>query len=115
MKTQILSFLLLFSFTVGATENVRTSVTSLAETNRDFVYELKTPIFKKVILDCASFITGLTFYEDKKILYNFYLDDENCQRMYDFITDTLKDQEVPCFEIDGTTGGLNVYVNPECH
>ena len=113
MKTTLSIFIILTLLSTNAFGEIRTAITGIQKTDRDFVYEVKTVVFQKVILDCASFITGLTFYENNKVLYNYYLDDENCQYAFDFINNALKESSVPCFTIDEQSG-LNVSIDSEC-
>lgn len=69
-------------------------------TDRDYVYEIKTEKFDKAILDCSSFITGLVFYNKDKEIYNFYLDGNECQDMYNFLFDSKIFKKPVCFEIE---------------
>ena len=68
-------------------------------TNMDYMFEVKTTKFDKVILDCQSFIHGINFYKDKKVVHSFYLEDDQCQDMHNYLRDS-NDGKVPvCFEI----------------
>ena len=75
----------------------------------DFAFEVKTNTFQKVILDCQSFVTGMNFYNDKKLVHSIYLDAYgDCQNMYTFISDSLKEKKAVCLQIEGSTNSMTV-------
>jgi hypothetical protein len=105
----------MISHSAFALVSIKTPVTNVLETDRDYVFEIATPQFKKVILDCASFINEIVFYDEKKVLYRFYLEGEDCQRMYDILTNALTNKFTACFEIESDVNTLNVSMNENCH
>ena len=75
----------------------------------DFAFEIKTNTFQKVILDCQSFVTGMNFYNDNKIVHSIYLDAYgDCQNMYSFINDSLKQKKAVCLQIANSSSSMTV-------
>ncbi|MBP9681968.1 MAG: hypothetical protein KBD76_11225 [Bacteriovorax sp.] len=116
MKTILFALLLLcLSLPSFAVVSIKTKALALLETDRDYVFEVQTSKFQKVILDCASFINEIVFYEEKKALFRFYLEGDDCQRMYDILADALEKKYTACFEIESDVNTLNVTLNENCH
>lgn len=78
-------------------------------TNMDFSFEIKTSRYSKVILDCQSFITGMTFYKDKKVAHSIYLDAYgDCQNMHTYLQDSFNKKIPVCLEIETENNLLTV-------
>jgi hypothetical protein len=77
-------------------------------TDMDFIFEVKTNKFEKVILDCQSFITGMDFFEDGKVKYNVYLDMFQCEEMHNFLADSKRDNLPVCIGLDGEGSSLMI-------
>jgi len=77
--------------------------------NMDFAFEVKTSKFQKVILDCQSFVTGMTFYNNKKVIHSIYLDAYgDCQDMHKFLYES-KNQKLPvCLQVEVESNSLTV-------
>ena len=100
-KKIITVFLMTFlNISIGNAFIIQTFMIDLTSTSRDFVYKIETDKFDQVILDCSSFITGLVFYNNNKEIYNFYLDGNQCQEMYDFLHESKFLNKPVCFEIE---------------
>lgn len=77
--------------------------------NMDFAFEIKTSLYSKVILDCQSFVTGMTFYKDKKVAHSIYLDAYgDCQDMHKFLQDSFNKKIPVCLEIESESNRLTV-------
>jgi hypothetical protein len=102
---------------VGRSELIKSPMTNFLPTSRDYVFEVSTHKFDKVILDCASFITGLVFYNNRKELFNFYLGGDECQEMHDFLLDSHENKKFVCFEIEVEQKTLTISRKDfsECH
>ncbi|MGZ3786909.1 MAG: hypothetical protein ACXVLQ_00215 [Bacteriovorax sp.] len=110
MKKVIILVGLLTAFGAQAETYERTLVKDyIPVPSMDFAFEIKTSKFQKVILDCQSFVTGMNFYNDKKVVHSFYLDAYgDCQNMHDFIKGS-KEKNLPvCLEIETESNSLTV-------
>jgi hypothetical protein len=77
--------------------------------NMDFAFEIKTARYEKVILDCQSFITGINFYKNKKVIHSIYLDAYgDCQNMHDYLNESKQNKEPVCLELDVEKNALTV-------
>lgn len=75
----------------------------------DFAYEVKTSKFDKVILDCQSFITGMTFYNNKKVVHSIYLDAYgDCQDMHTFLNESKNTKTPVCLQVEVESNSLTV-------
>jgi hypothetical protein len=96
--------LLILIFFLGVQANgatfILTPMLDYVPTNRSFVYEIVTSKFQKVILDCASFITGIVFYNRDIISFNFYLDAARCEDLHSFFQVSLTNKIPVCLEIE---------------
>lgn len=100
MKNLVLLTFLLFSFTTNAATE-RVLMTDYVGTDMDRMFEVKTNKFDKGILDCQSFIQGLTFYKDSQVVHSFYIDSFECEGLHDYLQ-SAKDNKVDiCFELNG--------------
>jgi hypothetical protein len=81
----------------------------------NYAFEVKTSKFEKVILDCQSFITGMNFYNNKKVVHSIYLDAYgDCQNMHNFLMES-KNSNIPvCLEVEGESRTLTVSNEDDC-
>ena len=83
--------------------------------NMDYSFEIKTSKYDKVILDCQSFITGMNFYKNKKLVHGIYLDAySDCPDMNNYITNSLADKMPICLEIETESNTLTVSNESDC-
>ena len=110
MKKMIILVGLLSAFTIKAEDYARTPATELIPLENTYaMFEVKTPKFEKVILDCQSFINGMSFYNDQKKVYDIRMVDyETCKNVYDFISQSKSDKLDVCIEIDGEENSVNL-------
>lgn len=113
-KILSLIFLAIFTFNSDATTYIRTPVTGIFPTERNFVFSVQTSYFEKSVLDCASFIPEIVFFENEMRRFNFFLGESNCQRMFDTLTEALEKNETPCFEIEIESNTLNISIDDNC-
>lgn len=117
MKNKIIlfSFLSLFSFNLKAADDiVRMPILDVESTEgMEYSFELKTPKFDSVVLDCQSFITGITFNQKDEMVANIYLDMFVCQDMVNYLQESKREKRPVCFELNKTTNKLTVSEEPE--
>lgn len=70
------------------------------QTDMDYVFEIKTTKFDKVILDCQSFITGISFSNEGVMKHNIYLDMFECEDMVNFFNESKRDSLPVCIGVD---------------
>ena len=80
----------------------------LIETDMIYVFEIKTTKFDKVILDCQSFITGMSFSNDGVEKSNVYLDMFQCDELVTFLQDSKRDNLPVCIGLDAEYNELNI-------
>jgi hypothetical protein len=76
--------------------------------NMDYVFEIKTTKFDKVILDCQSFITGMSFSNKGVEESNVYLDMFMCEDMVNFLTESKTNNEPVCIGLDSENKELTI-------
>ena len=77
--------------------------------NMDFSFEIKTAKFDKVILDCQSFVTGINFYKNKKVVHNIYLDAYgDCENMHNFLKESKEKNLSVCLQVANESNTLTV-------
>lgn len=91
---------LLMSVSAISGEIVRTPMLDFTPTKEmDYIYEIKTTKFDKVMLDCQSFITGMTFTSGES-KSNVYIDAYMCEEMISYLQES-KDNNLPvCLGLD---------------
>jgi hypothetical protein len=116
MKKMIILVGFLMSFGLKAETYERTVVENYSPVqNMDYSFEIKSNKFDKVILDCQSFITGMSFYNDKKLVHGIYLDAySDCPNMHNFITESIADHQPVCLEIELESNTLTVSNESDC-
>jgi hypothetical protein len=72
-------------------------------------FEVITPKYERVILDCQSFINGMTFYNDKKIVREIkMINYSDCSNVHDFIEQSKQNKKEVCMEIEVESNTLNL-------
>ena len=66
----------------------------------DYVYEIKTNKFDKVLLDCQSFITGISFHNNGVQKSNVYLDMFMCEELIQYLSESKRDNLPVCIGLD---------------
>lgn len=78
-------------------------------TNMDFAFEIKTARYDRVVLDCQSFVTGMNFYKNKKVVHSIYLDAYgDCQNMHEYLQENFKNKVPVCLEVETENNSLTV-------
>lgn len=110
MKKLIVLVGLSLAFTLQAETLERTLMQDYRPVaNMDFAFEIKTSFYTKIILDCQSFVTGMTFYKDKKVAHSIYLDAYgDCQNMHNYLQDSFTKKIPVCLEIETESNQLTV-------
>ncbi len=117
MKKVILLIGILTSFSLKAETFDRALIEDYVPiANMDFSFEIKTAKFEKVILDCQSFITGMNFYNNKKVIHSIYLDAYGeCQNMHQYIVESMEKKLPVCLELETESNTLTVsHESDEC-
>ena len=102
MKKMISMIGLLMSMTVvaQASELIKMPMQDLVSTDMDYVFEVKTTKFDKVVLDCQSFITGMSFSNNGVEKSNVYLDMFMCEEMVTFLQESKRDNLPVCIGLN---------------
>lgn len=102
MKKMISMIGLLMALSAVATagELIKMPMQDLVSTDMDYVFEVKTNKFDKVVLDCQSFITGMSFSNGGELKSNIYLDMFLCEDMVNFLQESKRDQLPVCIGLD---------------
>ena len=102
MKKMISMIGLLMSMTVvaEASELIKMPMQDLISTDMDYVFEVKTNKFDKVVLDCQSFITGMSFSNGGVMKSDIYLDMFMCEEMVTFLQESKRDNLPVCIGLD---------------
>lgn len=116
MKKMIILVGFLMSFGLKAETYERTLVESYSPVrDMDHSFEIKSDKFDKVILDCQSFVTGMSFYNNNKLVHGIYLDAySDCPNMHNFITESIADHQPVCLEIELESNTLTVSNEFDC-
>lgn len=80
----------------------------IATPDMDYVYEIKTTKFDKVLLDCQSFITGMSFSNAGVQKSNVYLDMFMCEELVQFLSESKKNGEPVCLGLDDEASELYI-------
>lgn len=101
---------LMLSMTVVAQagELIKMPMLDLVSTDMDYVFEVKTNKFDKVILDCQSFITGMSFSNSGDVKSNIYLDMFMCEEMVTFLQESKRDKLPVCIGLDTEYQSLEI-------
>jgi hypothetical protein len=76
------------------------------KTEFDYMYEVKTEAYQKIILDCQGFIMGMGFYYNDQMERKIYMDEETCQDVNQFLRDSKKNNEPVCLELNAETNSI---------
>ena len=110
MKKVIILVGLLSVFMVKAETFQRMPVLALVPVENMYAsFEVQTPKYEKIILDCQSFVNGMTFYNNKKIVHEIKMVNyDDCTNVYDFISQSYLDKKTVCMEIGEESSALNL-------
>ncbi len=100
--------------TVHASDIVRMPMNDIVSTDMDYVFEVKTNKFDKVILDCQSFITGMNFSNAGVLDSDIYLDMFQCEEMVNFLKDSKSDNLPVCIGLDRDNQELLITREKDC-
>lgn len=89
-----------------ADEFIKMPMQDLIVTDMDYIYEIKTTKFDKVILDCQSFITGMNFSNAGVVKSNVYLNMFECEEMVTFLLESKENSEPVCLGLDADNNQL---------
>lgn len=110
MKKIIILVGLLSVFSVQAETYQKVAVTELVPlANMYAAFEIVTPKYEKIILDCQSFINGMNFYNNKKIVREIkMINYTDCNNVYDFISQSQEAKQPVCMEIEEESNTLSL-------
>lgn len=102
MKKLIVLIGIVSSYSANAfsSELIKMPMQDLVSTELDYVFEIKTNKFDKVILDCQSFITGMSFSDKGQMKSNIYLDMFLCEEMVNFLQESKSENLPVCIGLD---------------
>lgn len=87
-------------------------VKSLKPTELEAMFELVgTKSYDKVVLDCQSFIHGVSFYKNTHLIKHFYLEVEECSDLYGLLRDRSEQEIMSCLRL--SEGPRNVGVTDD--
>jgi hypothetical protein len=84
----------------------RMPVKDYVQTNFDFMYEIKTDNYQKIVLDCQGFIKGMRFYYNDQEERLIYMDEEVCDEANKFLSDSKVNGEPVCLELDADLNSI---------
>lgn len=96
------------ALTAQAGEVVRTPLQDYVLTENYAMFEIKTPKFQKVILDCQGFNMGVYFYNNSKIQTQVHMDEPDCEEFHQFLTESNDQHRAVCLELDADANFLEV-------
>lgn len=100
MKKLIVLIGIVSSFNAFSNELIKMPMQDLVSTEMEYVFEIKTNKFDKVILDCQSFITGMSFSNNGQMKSNVYLDMFLCEEMVNFLQESKSENLPVCIGLD---------------
>lgn len=117
MRAFALATILAFSSSAlcaGTQEIKGIEVSGFKQTDRMSVIELvQSSKFKKVVLDCASFLHGLTLTSDQASEF-FFLHESECEKLAEFIQEDSSEKITSCMLVDFEAGSLSYNKNQKC-
>ncbi|MBY0413130.1 MAG: hypothetical protein K2Q18_03145 [Bdellovibrionales bacterium] len=110
MKKMIILIGLSFSLqTVFAGEVVKMPMQDFTPTDgMDYIFNIKTTKFEKVVLDCQSFITGMSFSSGGVEKSNIYLDMFMCEEMVSYLSESQRENLPVCIGLDSENQELYI-------
>jgi hypothetical protein len=99
MKYVIGLIMALCFFDAGASEIKVSKMTTVSGMN--YKFQLKTSLQEKVILDCQSFVQGLTIGEGSSPSF-FLIEPEDCEAITERMQSSLKKHEMHCLDVEDT-------------
>ncbi|MBC7429347.1 MAG: hypothetical protein H7336_12085 [Bacteriovorax sp.] len=113
MKKMIVLIGIIMSVTtVSAGEIVKMPLLDYSPTDgMDYVFNIKTTKFDKVILDCQSFITGMDFSNKEVLKSHVPLDMFMCEDLVKYLEDSKTNGEPVCIGLDD--GNKELYFTRE--
>lgn len=76
------------------------------KTEFDYMFEVKTDKYEKVILDCQGFIMGMSFYYNGSLERKVYMDEDVCGEVNQFLSESKANSEPVCMELNVETNAL---------
>jgi hypothetical protein len=104
----MIGLLMSMTVVVSAGEIIKMPMQDLISTDMDYVFEIKTNKFDKVVLDCQSFITGMSFSNGGVMKSDVYLDMFMCEEMVMFLQESKRDNLPVCIGLDGEYNELTI-------
>ncbi|GAB4017735.1 MAG: hypothetical protein Fur0010_18590 [Bdellovibrio sp.] len=113
MRASILAVALLAS-SKAFCASISVEVQGYKETDRLSVIELvQNSKFKKVVLDCSSFLHGLTFTSNQTSEF-FFLHESECEKLAEFIIEDSAEKVTSCMLVDFEAGSVSYNKNEKC-
>ncbi|NOT79666.1 MAG: hypothetical protein HOP07_11800 [Bacteriovoracaceae bacterium] len=118
MKKLILSIGLTFGVLLSearASDIVYMQMQDIITTDMEYVFEVKTSKFDKVMVDCQSLIKGINFSNNGNLENDIYLEEDFCVGMIDFFLES-KQQDLPvCLGLDQKRNELTITRDTDCN
>jgi len=110
MKKMIILVGLLSAFTIKAETYLRVPVSDLTPVENMYAsFEVQTPKFEKVILDCQSLIHELSFYQSSKVIRKIRMVDYfTCENIHNFIVQSKMENKSVCMEVAEESNALTL-------
>lgn len=84
----------------------RMPVKDYVPTELEFMYELKTDNYDKVMLDCMGFIKGMRFYYNGAEERLVYMEEEVCDEVNNYLQTSKDNNEPVCLELDANENSI---------
>jgi len=109
MKKVIILVGLTLSFSLRAESYQRSPISEFKEIENMYAaFEVVTPKYEKVILDCQSFIHGMNFYYEGQLVREIKMVNySDCESVAEFIGQSLENHLPVCMEIEEESNALN--------
>lgn len=100
MSKLIKLFLVLLITTASFGQSVKIDVQEYLQTDMEFIFEIKSSDYKKVIVDCQGFINNVNIELENGYKDILVLDIGECEDIHEKIVTNLSKEDSSCLKID---------------
>lgn len=106
MKKLIILIGILASNGVFADLIAKMPMKDYVSTKFDYMYEIKTDNYDKIILDCQGFVKGLYFYWGGSLERQIVMEEELCDYTNEFLTKSKAEKNPVCLELNADENSI---------